>query len=238
MREIVLDTETTGLNPNGGDRLIEIGCVELFNRIPTGREYHVYINPERDVPAEAEKVHGLSTKFLLDKPLFAKIAREFLDFIADDPLVIHNAAFDVGFLNAELDRLTLGPILMDRVVDTLQLARRKHPAGPNTLDALCKRYGIDNSNRIKHGALLDSLLLADVYIELLGERQATLVLAEKSEKQSPDRRSGRGSRTAAQRPAPLPSRVTPETKTAHRAFVETLGSGSATWLDYLPRKNA
>lgn len=237
MREIVLDTETTGLNPNGGDRLIEIGCVELFNRIPTGREYHVYINPERDVPAEAEKVHGLSTKFLLDKPLFAIVARDFLDFIADDPLVIHNAAFDIGFLNAELDRLKLGPILMDRVVDTLQLARRKHPAGPNTLDALCKRYGIDNSNRIKHGALLDSLLLADVYIELLGERQATLVLADKSERQSAEHRSRRGSQTTAQRSAPLPARITPETKAAHRAFVETLGGGSPIWLNYLPKKN-
>ncbi len=178
MREIVLDTETTGLNPNGGDRLIEIGCVELINRIPTGREYHVYINPERDVPAEAEAVHGLSTQFLLDKPLFKVVASDFMVFIADDPLVIHNAAFDVGFLNAELARLRLGPITMDRVVDTLQLARRKHPGGPNSLDALCKRYGIDNSNRIKHGALMDSLLLADVYIELLGERQATLVLAD------------------------------------------------------------
>lgn len=237
MREIVLDTETTGLNPNGGDRLIEIGCVELFNRIPTGHEYHVYINPEREVPAEAEKVHGLSTQFLLDKPLFAIVAREFLDFIADDPLVIHNAAFDVGFLNAELDRLKLGPITMDRVVDTLQLARRKHPAGPNTLDALCKRYGIDNSNRIKHGALLDSLLLADVYIELLGERQATLVLADASERQSAERRTRRGPQTTAQRVTPLPTRITPEHKAAHRAFVETLGAGNPIWLKYLPEKN-
>ncbi|MGD9668683.1 MAG: DNA polymerase III subunit epsilon [Hyphomicrobiaceae bacterium] len=237
MREIVLDTETTGLNPNGGDRLIEIGCVELFNRIPTGREYHIYINPERDVPAEAEKVHGLSTQFLLDKPLFAKVAQEFLDFIAEDPLVIHNAAFDIGFLNAELDRLRLGPILMDRVVDTLQLARRKHPAGPNTLDALCKRYGIDNSNRVKHGALMDSLLLADVYIELLGERQATLVLADTAELQSAQRRSRRGPQTAARRPVSLPPRITPEMKAAHRAFVETLGGGSPIWLNYLPVKN-
>mgnify|MGYP001411127032 CR=1 FL=1 len=237
MREIVLDTETTGLNANGGDRLIEIGCVELFNRIPTGREYHVYINPERDVPAEAEKVHGLSTQFLLDKPLFASVAQDFLAFIAEDPLVIHNAAFDVGFLNAELGRLKLGPILVDRVVDTLQLARRKHPAGPNTLDALCKRYGIDNSNRIKHGALLDSLLLADVYIELLGERQATLVLADAAERQSAERRSRRGPQTAAQRPAPLPPRVTPEMKTAHRTFIETLGGSSPIWLTYLPEKS-
>ncbi len=234
MREIVLDTETTGLNALNGDRLIEIGCVELINRIPTGREYHVYINPERVVPAEAERVHGLSTAFLLDKPVFAKVAQDFLDFVAEDPLVIHNAAFDVGFLNAELDRLKLGPILMDRVVDTLQLARRKHPAGPNTLDALCKRYGIDNSNRIKHGALLDSLLLADVYIELLGERQATLVLADTSQSQSAERRTRRGSHQAAQRPTPLPSRLTPEIKAAHRAFVETLGGSKPIWRNYLP----
>lgn len=236
MREIVLDTETTGLNPNGGDRLIEIGCVELINRIPTGREYHVYINPERDVPAEAEAVHGLSTKFLLDKPLFKAVASDFISFIADDPLVIHNAAFDVGFLNAELSRLRLGPITMDRVVDTLQLARRKHPAGPNSLDALCKRYGIDNSNRIKHGALMDSLLLADVYIELLGERQATLVLADTAERGAAERHSRRGPQTAAQRPSPLRSRVTPEMKAAHRAFVETLGGGNPIWLKYLSDK--
>ncbi len=238
MREIVLDTETTGFNATGSDRMVEIGCVELFNRIPTGREYHVYINPERDMPAEAEKVHGLSAEFLMDKPVFAKVARDFLDFIADDPLVIHNAAFDIGFLNAELKRLNLGPLHMNRVVDTLQLAKRKHPAGPNTLDALCKRYGIDNSNRVKHGALLDSLLLADVYIELLGERQATLVLADTSETQSAGRRSRRASQTAAQRPAPLPSRMTPELKAAHRTYVETLGGGTPIWLNYLPEKKS
>ena len=236
MREVVLDTETTGFNATGSDRMVEIGCVELHNRIPTGREFHVYINPEREVPAEAEKVHGLSTKFLSDKPVFAKIAQDFLDFIAEDLLVIHNANFDIGFLNAELQRLKLGPILMDRVVDTLQLARRKHPAGPNTLDALCKRYGIDNSNRVKHGALLDSLLLADVYIELLGERQATLVLADAAEAQSAERRSRHGPQSAAQRPEALPTRMTPELKAAHRAYVETLGGGKPIWLDYLPEK--
>ncbi|HRQ26512.1 DNA polymerase III subunit epsilon, partial [Hyphomicrobium sp.] len=176
LREIVLDTETTGLDPRKGDRLIEIGCIEIVNRIPTGREFHKFINPERSVPAEAEAVHGLSTQFLLDKPLFAEVAGDFLEFIAGDTLVIHNATFDVGFLNAELERLKLGPLAMSRVIDTLQLARRKHPAGPNSLDALCKRYGIDNSKRIKHGALMDSLLLAEVYVELLGERQATLGL--------------------------------------------------------------
>ena len=170
-REIVLDTETTGLDPKKGDRLIEIGCVELINRIPTGREYHVYINPQRDVPAEAERVHGLSTAFLADKPLFKDVHRDFLEFIGDDQLVIHNANFDIGFLNMELDRVGKPAIGFDRVVDTLRLAQRKHPAGPNSLDALCKRYGIDNSQRVKHGALMDSLLLAEVYIELLGERQ-------------------------------------------------------------------
>lgn len=231
-REIVLDTETTGLNAKNGDRLIEIGCVELINRIPTGREYHVYINPERDVPAEAEAIHGLSTQFLLDKPLFKDVAQSFMEFIAEDDLVIHNAAFDVGFLNAELERINLGKIVMDRVVDTLQLAKRKHPAGPNNLDALCKRYGIDNSQRIKHGALMDSLLLADVYIELLGERQATLVLAESASHQADASRKSGGDRNAAVRPTPLPGRITPEQKAAHQTFIETLGD-KAIWLKYL-----
>ena len=154
MREIILDTETTGLNPQGGDRLIEIGCIELINRIPSGREFHRFINPERDVPPEAEAVHGLSTAFLKDKPLFADVAGDFLEFLAGDSIVIHNAAFDVGFLNFELGRLSLGAITMDRVTCTLQLARRRHPAGPNSLDALCKRYGIDNTKRTKHGALV------------------------------------------------------------------------------------
>ncbi|MCB1504227.1 MAG: DNA polymerase III subunit epsilon [Hyphomicrobiaceae bacterium] len=237
-REIVLDTETTGLNPRGGDRLIEIGCIELINRIPTGREYHVYINPERDVPAEAEAVHGLSTAFLLDKPLFKEVANGFLEFIGEDQLVIHNASFDVGFLNAELERLKIGAISMDRVVDTLALARRKHPAGPNNLDALCKRYGIDNSQRIKHGALMDSLLLADVYIELLGERQATLVLADASQAQGRGGRGQGGVRKAAVRDVPLPPRIGADEKSAHRAFVETLGGGKALWLKYLSEPNS
>ena len=222
LREIVLDTETTGLDPRRGDRLIEIGCIELVNRIPTGREYHQFINPERNVPAEAEAVHGLSTAFLLDKPLFAAVAGEFLDFIAGDTLVIHNAVFDIGFLNAELERLGNPALSMSRVVDTLQLARRKHPAGPNTLDALCKRYGIDNSKRIKHGALMDSLLLADVYVELLGERQGNLGLSTKSSKlrgrETAERAAVRGPR-----PVPLPPRITDDIVAAHRAFVETLG---------------
>lgn len=224
LREIVLDTETTGLDPRRGDRLVEIGCIELVNRIPTGAEYHVFINPERDVPAEAEAVHGLSTAFLADKPVFAQLADGFLDFIKGDTLVIHNAGFDIGFLNAELERLRKPVIGFDRVVDTLALARRKHPAGPNTLDALCKRYGVDNSQRIKHGALMDSLLLGQVYIELLGERQATLGLRD-DKASSGNARSGTVAKVAAKpRPEPLPMRLTPEMEAAHRAYVATLGS--------------
>lgn len=231
MREIVLDTETTGLNPQAGDRLIEIGCVELLNRIPTGREFHRYINPERDVPADAVAVHGLSADFLKDKPLFAAVAQDFLGFIGEDALVIHNAGFDVGFLNAELARISGPEITMDRVTCTLQLARRRHPAGPNSLDALCKRYGIDNSKRTKHGALMDSALLAEVYVELLGERQAALGLA--MDANSP--LNGEGvfhRRKAAQRPAPLAPRLTAEAEAEHRVFVETLGV-KALWRRYL-----
>jgi DNA polymerase-3 subunit epsilon len=232
MREIVLDTETTGLNPQGGDRLIEIGCVELLNRIPTGREFHRYVNPERDVPAEAVAVHGLSADFLKDKPLFSAVAEEFLGFIGDDGLVIHNAAFDIGFLNAELARVSGPEITMERVTCTLQLARRRHPAGPNSLDALCKRYGVDNSKRTKHGALTDSVLLAEVYIELLGVRQAALGLAMEG---TAPLNGGTGAchkRKAAQRPAPLPSRLTAEAEAEHRAFIETLGV-KALWRRYL-----
>ncbi len=231
LREIVLDTETTGLDPKNGDRLLEIGCVELLNRIPTGREFHCYINPERDVPAEAEAVHGLSAAFLKDKPRFADVAKQFLAFIAEDALVIHNAQFDMGFLNAELARATLPILTFDRVVDTLQLARRKHPAGPNSLDALCKRYRIDNSKRIKHGALLDSLLLAEVYVELLGERQATLGLSKMDADAVRSQGNGRR-RKASKRPEPLPPRIGAAEREAHQAFVETLGE-TAVWRRYL-----
>ena len=233
MREIVLDTETTGLDPRTGDRLIEIGCIELIDRRPSGQEYHVFINPERDVPAEAQAVHGLSTAFLKDKPLFAKVARDFMAFIGDDTLVIHNAPFDVGFLNAELVRLKHQPLLMDRVVDTLALARRKHPAGPNTLDALCKRYGVDNTKRIKHGALMDSLLLAEVYIELLGERQAALMLGSRTAPQAGQGTRGvAGLRVATRpRPSPLPSRLTAAEREAHVAFLAPLGT-KALWTRY------
>jgi DNA polymerase-3 subunit epsilon len=234
MREIVLDTETTGLDPNSGDRLIEIGCVELLNRIPTGREFHCYINPERDVPAAAAAVHGLSTDFLRDKPVFAAISGGFLDFIARDVLVIHNAQFDIGFLNAELQRLAAPAITMDRVTCTLQLARRRHPAGPNTLDALCKRYGIDNSRRVKHGALMDSLLLAEVYVELLGARQAALGLAMEGNGLAGQETGGLGIRGAQQRPEPLKPRLSPEAIAAHLEFIESLGP-RALWQAYVAR---
>ena len=179
MREIVLDTETTGLDPGQGHRLVELGCIELLNRIPTGATFHVYLNPERDVPAEAAAIHGLTSDFLKDKPRFAEIVDDFLAFIGEDaPLVIHNAGFDHGFLCAELKRVERMLIARERLIDTLMLARRKHPAGPNRLDDLCARYGIDNSRRTKHGALLDAEILAEVYVELIGARQAMLGLAE------------------------------------------------------------
>lgn len=228
LREIVLDTETTGLDPRRGDRLIEIGCIEIVNRIPTGREFHRFVNPERDVPAEAEAVHGLSSAFLRDKPVFADVARDFLAFIAEDTLVIHNASFDIGFLNAELERLGLGPIGMQRVVDTLQLARRRHPAGPNTLDALCKRYGIDNSKRTKHGALVDSELLAVVYVELLGERQAMLSLGREASDRAMDAGLARRE-VGAGRPRPLRPRLTDADEAAHREYIGSLGP-KALWL--------
>jgi len=228
LREIVIDTETTGLDPVNGDRLIEIGCVEIVNRIPTGREFHRYLNPERDVHREAVAVHGLTLDFLKDKPLFKDVADEFLAFLGEAPLVAHNASFDVGFINAELARLPLPPLTFNRIVDTLTLARRRHPAGPNTLDALCKRYGIDNSERTKHGALVDSLLLAGVYVELLGERQATLGLAGQGRSQTTAQQRAAPAR---QRPEPLPSRLTEATEAAHREFVATLGS-NALWLRF------
>lgn len=229
MREIVLDTETTGLDPYQGHRLVEIGCVELVNRIPSGKTFHRYLNPERDVPVEAHAVHGLSTEFLKDKPLFTDIADELIAFLVDVPLVIHNAAFDIGFLNAELDRVGRPPIGRDRMVDTLLIARRKHPAGPNRLDDLCARYGIDNSHRTKHGALLDAEILAEVYVELIGARQAQLVLADSAASRGgteADAGAARGRSTA------LAPRITPAEREAHRQFVATLGAG-AIWRDYL-----
>ncbi len=229
MREIVLDTETTGLDPKQGHRIIEIGCIELANYVPTGREFHRFINPQRDVPEEARQVHGITDAFLLDKPVFEDIADEFLDFITDCKLVIHNASFDVGFLNSELVRLPRDPIAFDRVVDTLALARRKHPAGPNSLDALCKRYRIDLSERTKHGALLDSELLARVYMELIGGTQAALGL-DNASGHGPLLQSGNSVKVQP-RPAPLPSRLTTAEGEAHRAFIEDLGAPPL-WQSY------
>jgi DNA polymerase-3 subunit epsilon len=176
MREIVFDTETTGLNPMGGDRMVEIGCVEIINRVETGRYFHCYFNPERDMPFEAEAVHGLSALFLSDKPLFGEKVEELLDFIEDSPLVAHNAGFDFGFLNLELERCSRPVVSIHRMVDTLALARSKHPGAKHSLDALCMRFGIDRSHRVKHGALLDAQLLAQVYVELTGGRQIGLGL--------------------------------------------------------------
>ncbi len=221
-REIVLDTETTGLDALRGDRIVEIGCVELLNGIRSGEEFHCFINPERDVPSQAEAVHGLTTAFLSDKPRFPEVADRFLSFIRGDVLVIHNASFDIGFLNAELSRLHKPAIRSERVFDTLTLARRKHPGSPCTLDALCKRYGIDNTKRVKHGALMDSILLAEVYVELLGERQAALGLAALGSKQGDNDVSAAG-QPARQRPVPLPSLVSPADLEAHAAFISGMG---------------
>ena len=224
MREIVLDTETTGFNATGGDRIVEIGCVELYNHIATGETYHVYINPERDMPQAAFEVHGLSTEFLSDKPLFIDLADSFLEFIQDSLLVIHNAPFDVGFLNAELERVNKQIIKNDRVFDTLALARRKHPGAQNSLDALCRRYKIDNSAREKHGALLDSEILALVYSELIGGHQANLELDNVSSKRSQGKSSVQVK--ALPRKSPLKSRLTKQEQEAHQEFVDTLGDDS------------
>jgi DNA polymerase-3 subunit epsilon len=176
VREIVFDTETTGLNPAGGDRMVEIGCVEMFNRVETGRHFHAYFNPEREMPSDAEAVHGLSTIFLSDKPRFAETVEQLLGFIEDSPLVAHNASFDFGFLNFELERCGRQAVPLGRMVDTLAIARSKHPGAKHSLDALCMRFGVDRSHRVKHGALLDAQLLAQVYVELTGGRQIGLGL--------------------------------------------------------------
>ena len=177
-REIVLDTETTGLDPASGHRIVEIGCVELIGGVRSGKEFHTYLNPKRDMPEEAERVHGISAKFLQDKPVFSEKVEDFLEFVLDSPLVIHNAGFDMRFINAELARLGFAPLPMDRAVDTVIIARKKFPGAPASLDALCKRFNVDLSGREKHGALLDAQLLAEVYLELLGGRQAMLVLED------------------------------------------------------------
>jgi DNA polymerase-3 subunit epsilon len=230
MREIVFDTETTGLDPIQGDRMVEIGCIELVNRFPTGKSFHRYFNPERDMPDAAFKVHGLGIEFLKDKPLFAHVAEELVTFLGDAPLVAHNAMFDLGFLNAELGRAGITAVGRERLIDTLMLARRKHPGGSNRLDDLCARYRIDNSRRTKHGALLDAELLAEVYVELIGARQAWLGLAEAASVSS----EPRGTKAPVRgRPRPLAPRVTTDERAAHRQFIATLGEG-ALWREYRP----
>jgi len=243
MREIVLDTETTGFDPESGDRIVEIGAVELYNHMPTGRTYHQYINPERGMPDEAFGVHGIGPDLLAaprpprpgevtlkDKPVFHHVAKAFVEFVGDARLVIHNAAFDMKFLNAELGWISLPLLPWAQAIDTLAIARQKFPGSPASLDALCRRFAIDNTTRTLHGALLDSEILAEVYLELIGGRQPDLVL-------SPSHATGQAERTArkdpdwrpAPRPTPLPSRISNEESAAHRAFVEQIGD-AALWL--------
>ncbi len=221
MREIIFDTETTGLNPAGGDRMVEIGCIELVNRVETGRTFHAYFNPERPMPSEAEAVHGLSDIFLSDKPRFAELAEELLGFIADSPLIAHNAAFDFGFLNHELQRCARGPVCMTRMVDTLMLARARHPGAKHSLDALCMRFGVDRSQRVKHGALLDAQLLAQVYVELTGGRQIGLSLAVAPVPVGSDAVGVTVERIPR---TPRPHAPSDEERTRHRGFIARLTS--------------
>ncbi|UYV37309.1 DNA polymerase III subunit epsilon [Rhodobacteraceae bacterium D3-12] len=230
MREIVLDTETTGFDPESGDRIVEIGAVELIGHMPTGETYHQYINPQRDMPQEAFEVHGLSEEFLRDKPVFADIAQAFQDFVGDDKLVIHNASFDMKFLNAELKWANRQLLPMEQAIDTLAMARRKFPGAQASLDALCRRFGIDNSARTLHGALLDSEILAEVYLELIGGRQPDFGLNA-----SGGGGSQGSSRDEVWRPKPRPDALKPRIKdeeaAAHAAFVEAMGDG-ALWKKY------
>lgn len=243
MREIVLDTETTGFEPESGDRIVEIGAIELQGHIPTGRTFHVYINPERGMPDEAFGIHGIGPDLLnnprpanpgevtlKDKPVMAKVAQDFLNFIGDDAkLVIHNASFDMKFLNAELGWLNLPQIPFDRAIDTLAIARRRFPGSPASLDALCRRFAIDNSSRTLHGALLDSEILAEVYLELIGGRQPGLVLGAATGQTQGETTTGW---TPRPRPNPLPARLSDQEKAAHAAFVGKMG-GDAIWNRYL-----
>jgi DNA polymerase III subunit epsilon len=230
MREIVLDTETTGLDPAEGHRLVEIGCVEIVNRFPTGKTFHVYLNPQRDMPAEAFRVHGLSAEFLSDKPLFPSIVAEFLDFIGDTPLVIHNASFDVKFLNHELKAAGKPALHPDRIIDTLLLARRRHAGQRNDLDSLCDRYGIDRSKRTRHGALLDSEILAEVYSELLGGKQTSMLLNAGEAARAAGEANGI---RAVRNRTPPPPRLSEAEDQAHRAFIAELGD-KALWAKLLP----
>ena len=229
MREIVLDTETTGFEPAEGHRIVEIGAVELINHMPTGRTYHQYINPKRPMPKEAFEVHGLGDDFLRDKPLFPAIAQAFLDFIADAPLVIHNASFDMKFLNAELTAANFTPLPTTRAVDTLLIARKKFPGSLASLDALCRRFNIDNSMREKHGALLDSEILAEVYLELVGGRQPDFGLATAAQNTAAETSAAGTAWRPRPRPTPLAPSLTPEESAAHSAFVAKMGD-AAIWI--------
>jgi len=224
MREIVLDTETTGFDPGSGDRIVEIGCVELFNHVATGKTYHQYINPQRDMPEDAFKVHGISSEFLQDKPVFANVGKAFLDFVGDAKLVIHNASFDMKFLNAELGWMSLPHLPMDQAIDTLMIARKRFPGSPASLDALCRRFAIDTSARTLHGALLDSEILAEVYLELIGGRQPDFALSASA---TATRSSAGEEWRPMPRPKKLPSRLTQEEQNAHDAFVKALGENAA-----------
>lgn len=232
MREIVLDTETTGFDAEKDDRIVEIGALELINHMPTGRTFHEYIDPERSMPKEAFEVHGLGDDFLRGKPKFAEVSKKFIDFIGSDKLVIHNAAFDMKFLNAELKRAGHPTLPWSRAVDTLAMARSKFPGSPSSLDALCRRFGVNNSGRTLHGALLDSELLAEVYLELIGGRQPDLVLdGPETKAESTERSEGQQMTCRQARPQPLASRLTDEEAAAHREFVAKLGD-DAIWLKY------
>ena len=230
MREIVFDTETTGLDPARGDRVVEIGAIELYNHIPTGRNFHAYLNPERPMSIDAARVHGLDDAFLKDKPVFAAVADELLEFFGDANLIAHNASFDISFLNAELARLDKPPLGDDRVIDTLAMARRKHPGSPASLDALLSRYQVDASRRTLHGALLDAELLSEVYIELIGGRQASLVLGEEPDAQTIA--PAHAPAAIGVRAAPRAFRISAEEIAAHRAAIERLGA-KAIWRNYL-----
>lgn len=227
MREIVFDTETTGLDPAKGDRVVEVGCIELLNGIPTGKTFHHYIDPERDMPDEAFRVHGITSAMLVGKPVFAEIAQAFVDFTEGAKLVAHNAEFDFKFMNAELARLNYPILSSERMVDTLALARRRHPGAPASLDALCQRYGIDNSRRTKHGALLDAEILAEVYAELTGGKQTALVFGGAS-----SRGWGGASGPRRERPDPLAPLASAEEIARHAAFVAEMGT-KAIWYQYL-----
>lgn len=225
IREIALDTETTGLSPDDGHRIVELGCVELLNHVPTGRTLQFYLDPERPMDPDATRVSGITDEMLVGKPRFVEIAQAFVDFIGDAGLVIHNAAFDMAFLNSELVRIGYEPLLPERALCTLLMARRKYPGAPASLDALCKRFAIDLSGREKHGALLDAGLLAQVYLEMCGGRQPTLVLARETEA------VGIAAVTRLPRPVPLTPRLTPEEEAAHAAFIADLGS-EPIWRQY------